>query len=70
MLAILATCAIKLNRKYLSALTSRMIPYSHTEVCLYFPIDFRFGLLKIKNVFLRLVMGMTAKGFHCCNTRG
>ena len=32
MLAILATCAIKLNRKYLSAITSRMIPYSHTEV--------------------------------------
>ncbi|KAG5568859.1 hypothetical protein H5410_064128, partial [Solanum commersonii] len=37
-----------------------MIPYSHTEVCPYFPIDFRFGLLKIKKVYLRLVMGMSA----------
>ncbi|KAG5572166.1 hypothetical protein H5410_061932 [Solanum commersonii] len=28
---------------------------------LYFPINFRFGLLKIKKVFLRLVMGLSEK---------
>ncbi|KAG5610224.1 hypothetical protein H5410_021505, partial [Solanum commersonii] len=27
----------------------------------YFPIEFRFGLLKIKKVFLRLVMGLSTK---------
>ncbi|KAG5577013.1 hypothetical protein H5410_057147 [Solanum commersonii] len=63
MLAILATYAITLNRKYLSALASRMIPYSHTEVCPYFTIDVRFSLLKIKKVFLRLVIGKSAKCF-------
>ncbi|KAG5571524.1 hypothetical protein H5410_061290, partial [Solanum commersonii] len=29
--------------------------------CPYFPIDHRFGSLKIKKVFLRLVMGLSAK---------
>ncbi|KAG5590538.1 hypothetical protein H5410_041052, partial [Solanum commersonii] len=45
MLAILATCASS----------------SSTKVHPYFLIDFRFGLLKIKKVFLRLVTGMSAK---------
>ncbi|KAG5605991.1 hypothetical protein H5410_027483 [Solanum commersonii] len=46
MLAILATCSSS----------------SSTKVCPYFPIDFRSSLLKIKKVFLRLVVGLSAKG--------
>ncbi|KAG5599436.1 hypothetical protein H5410_030806 [Solanum commersonii] len=31
------------------------------EACPYFPINLQFGSLKIKNVFLRLLMGLSAK---------
>ncbi|KAG5606318.1 hypothetical protein H5410_027810, partial [Solanum commersonii] len=51
MLAILATCASSSSTKVSKC------PY----VFPYFPIDFRFGLLKIKKICLRLVMGLGAK---------
>ncbi|KAG5591631.1 hypothetical protein H5410_042145 [Solanum commersonii] len=53
MLAILATCA--------SSSSTKVSKCPH--VCPYFPIDFRFGLLKIKKVFLARVMGLSAKIF-------
>ncbi|KAG5611079.1 hypothetical protein H5410_022360 [Solanum commersonii] len=71
MLAILGTCAIKLNMKC-NAHTQKeehnacFYPYVYP----YFPINFRFGLLKINKVFIRLVMGMSAKGLHCSATPG
>ncbi|KAG5606497.1 hypothetical protein H5410_027989, partial [Solanum commersonii] len=57
---------VQAQQKYLNALAKRMILYSHTDisqfkVCPYFPIDFRSGLLKIKKVFLRHEMGLSAK---------
>ncbi|KAG5590087.1 hypothetical protein H5410_040601, partial [Solanum commersonii] len=51
MLAILATCA--------SSSSTKVSKCPH--VCPYFPVDFRFGILKIKKVFLRFVMRMSAK---------
>ncbi|KAG5599816.1 hypothetical protein H5410_031186, partial [Solanum commersonii] len=52
---------VQAQLRYSNALTQRMISYSHTMVCPYFPIDNCFNSLNIKKVFSRLVMGLSAK---------
>ncbi|KAG5599467.1 hypothetical protein H5410_030837 [Solanum commersonii] len=51
MLAILATCA--------SSSSTKVSKCPH--VCPYFPIDFRFGLLKIKKSLSKACNGLSAK---------
>ncbi|KAG5585590.1 hypothetical protein H5410_046024 [Solanum commersonii] len=63
---------VQAQQKYLNALAQIMIPYSHTNMS-QFKIKNQIQhshskrgtqciLLKIKKVFLRLVMGLSAKG--------
>ncbi|KAG5595792.1 hypothetical protein H5410_037024, partial [Solanum commersonii] len=54
-------CRFKLNKGIQMPSHKRMIPFSHTMVCPYFPIDNCFRSLKIKKAFSRHVMGLSAK---------
>ncbi|KAG5590342.1 hypothetical protein H5410_040856 [Solanum commersonii] len=52
---------VRAQQRYSNPLTQRMIQHSHSMVCPYFPINNYSNSFKIKNVFSRLLMGLSAK---------